>query len=704
MLHRHPGTSLNAVRFTVLLALGLAMQAHADPTPPDDPYAWLEDVRSERALAWVRAHDAATAARFIDTPGFKRSRKRILEVLDSEIRVPYVTRMGEFLYNFWQEENSPQGVWRRTTLEEYRKPFPEWTMLLNLGQLGRGSGLKRAFRGAQCLPPKFERCLVSLSPGGGDAIEIHEFDLRRRSFVDGGFDLPLARSRASWIDLDTLFVATDFGPGSLTRAGYPRIVKQWKRATPLSAATTVFEGAPDDLSVNAWHDGTPGYARDFVVAAKDFFHNRTYVRIDDQLVRIDAPDDALVDVHRQWLLVNPHSPWTTGGTTWPAGSLLAMDFDGFMAGRRTFVPLFEPDAHTALSGWRWTQHHLLLDEIVDVQSRLEVLTPGTAGWQRAPMPATPALTAIDIVDTDPDRSDEYWLGVTGFTTPTALQRGDLADGSSETLKHQPDFFGTTWYDVSQHFADSADGTKVPYFQIAPRGMKADGSNRTLLYGYGGFEASQRPAYNGVLGREWLQRGGVFVVANIRGGGEYGPDWHKAALLADRHRAFEDFAAVARDLIHRGVTSPHHLGAEGGSNGGLLIGNMLTTYPQLFGALVSEFPLLDMRRYTHLAAGASWLAEFGDPDGPDWNYLKTYSPYENLRADAHYPPVLFYTATSDDRVSPAHARKMVAKMEAMGLKDVWFYESLEGGHGAGIDDKQEAAMRALVYGFLWTQLQ
>ncbi|MFZ0871629.1 MAG: prolyl oligopeptidase family serine peptidase, partial [Rhodanobacter sp.] len=351
----------------------------------------------------------------------------------------------------------------------------------------------------------------------------------------------------------------------------------------------------------------------------------------------------------------------------------------------------------------------ILDVLDDVKSRLEVLTPpeqvaASGDWKREAMPNAPAMSTISVVDTDPDHSDEYWLGVTGFLTPSSLQRGVLASVAAETIKHDPAFFDASKFEVSQHFVSSKDGTRVPYFEIAPKGIKLDGSNRALLYGYGGFEVSLQPHYSGSIGRAWLNRGGVYVVANIRGGGEYGPAWHQAALKANRPRAYEDFAAVAEDLVKRGVTSAKHLGAEGGSNGGLLMGNMLTIYPQLFGAIACEVPLLDMKRYTHLSAGASWMAEYGNPDTSDWNFIKTFSPYQNVQKDAHYPPVLFYTTTSDDRVGPVQARKMAAKMQAMGYANVWFYENLEGGHGAGADNKQAALMHALAYDFLWDQLK
>ncbi|MGP1666577.1 MAG: prolyl oligopeptidase family serine peptidase, partial [Rhodanobacter sp.] len=513
-----------------------------------------------------------------------------------------------------------------------------------------------------------------------------------------------AKTQADWIDDDTVYVATDFGPGTMTESSYPRIVKVWKRGTPLSAAETVYEGKPSDLAIGAYHDRTPGFERDFVSVVLDFFHNETYQRVDGKLVRVDVPTDASADPHREWLLVQTRSAWTVGGMTYPSGALLATKFDDFMAGKRQFTVLFTPDPHTSLASYAWTQNHLILDVLDDVKSRLEVLTPQAGDWKRDTLPGAPAMSTISVVGTDPDHSDEYWLNVTGYLTPSSLERGVLGQLPAQTIKQEPAFFDAAKFDVSQHFVSSKDGTRVPYFEIAPKDIKLDGSHRTLLYGYGGFEVSLQPHYSGSIGRAWLDRGGVYVVANIRGGGEYGPQWHQAALKANRPRAYEDFAAVAEDLIKRGVTSAKHLGAEGGSNGGLLMGNMLTMYPQLFGAIACEVPLLDMKRYIHLSAGASWMAEYGNPDSADWDFIKTFSPYQNVKKDGHYPPVLFYTATSDDRVGPVQARKMAAKMQAQGHANVWFYENLEGGHGAGADNQQSAHMHAMAYDFLWDQLK
>ncbi|MDA3914684.1 prolyl oligopeptidase family serine peptidase, partial [Oleiagrimonas sp.] len=670
--------------FVLLLALGALLStgaSHATPasTPGNrsmDPYLWLEKTHGERAMRFVHQQNAITEKRFADNTQFNTTRDQILAVMNSDARIPYVSCRGNDLYNFWKDADHPRGIWRRTTLAEYRKADPKWDVLLDVDALGKAEGHKWVFKGAQCLKPEYTRCLVELSPDGGDAVEVREFDIPTRSFVKDGFHLRTAKTQVGWIDHDHIFVGTDFGPGSMTASSYPRIAKRWTRGTPIEAAETVYAGKTTDLAVSASHDEMPGFQRDFVHVAKDFFHSETFQLKDGTLHKLVVPADAEADVHRQWLLVQTKSPWTTGGITWPAGALLVTKFDAFMAGKRNFTALFTPDAHTALSSYSWTRHHLILGTLKDVQSRLEVLTPGADGhWSRMPLAGAPALSTVSVVDTDPDHSDAYWLDVTGFLTPSTLERGVIGKHAPESIKREPAFFDASKFTVSQHFATSKDGTRVPYFEIAPKGIKLDGSNRTLLYGYGGFEVSLLPHYSGSVGRAWLERGGVYVVANIRGGGEYGPRWHRAALNAHRPRAYQDFAAVARDLIRRGVTSPAHLGAEGGSNGGLLVGNMLVSYPRLFGAIACEVPLLDMKRYIHLDAGASWVGEYGNPDDPkQWAYIKTFSPYQLVKRGQDYPPVLFYTTTSDDRVGPAQARKMAAKMEGMGYTNVWFYEN------------------------------
>ena len=700
----------------LVLALGVTFigagcaNPTANPTAgaTDDPYLWLEDLHGAKAMGWVAAQNAATTKRFAQGPSFAATQASVLEVLDSAARIPYVGKRGTLYYNFWRDKNNPRGLWRRTTLAEYRTAQPKWEVLLDIDALGQAEGRQWVFEGVEWMRPAYKHCLVRLSPEGGDAVVVREFDPVAKAFVKGGFELPAAKTDVGWIDENTIYVGTDFGPGSMTESSYPRIVKRWKRGTPLTQAETVFECRPDDMTAWAFHDPTEGFERDFVGVQHDFYRSDMYLLgPKGERTHVDVPDDAQTDVHREWLLVQLRSPWNVGGKEYQRGALIAIRFDDFMAGKRGFVELFRPTATTSLAGYSWTRHHLILNILDDVASRMDVLTPAAAGgeWGRQPLTGAPKFSSVDVVDTDADNSDEYWLSVTGFLSPTSLERSVLGAGALETIKREPAFFDASGFEVSQHFVTSKDGTRVPYFQIAAKGLKLDGGNRTLLYGYGGFEESLKPWYSGVTGRAWLARGGVYAVANIRGGGEYGPAWHQAALQGNRLRAFEDFAAVAEDLVRRKVTSPKHLGCEGGSNGGLLVGNMLTLYPQLFGAIACEVPLLDMKRYTKLSAGASWIAEYGDPDKPEqWAFIQKFSPYHNVHAATHYPPVLFYTSTSDDRVGPGQARKMAARMQSMGIPNVWFYENTEGGHGAAADHKQEAFMSALVYEFLWEELK
>ncbi len=702
------------IALAIALTFSGMTQAHDMPkTAPattqagaDDENLWLDDIDGAKPLDWVKARNADTVAKYAEGEDFKTLDARLLEVLDSEAKIPMVSKIGDHYYNFWKDKQHPKGVWRRTTLAEYRKDKPARETVIDLDALAAAEKENWVWHAAQCLKPDDRRCLVSLSRGGADADVVREFDLTTKSFVKDGFTVPEAKSLVSWIDDDHIYVATDFGPGSMTTSSYPRIVKEWKRGTPLSSATTVYEGKETDMSIWAYRDRTPGFERDFVSRALEFYNQETFLRgKDGKLAKIDVPNDAETDVEREWLLIELRTAWTVGGKTYPSGSLLAAKFDDYMAGKRDITVLFTPDEHTSLSGHSWTRHHLILNVMRDVVSQIQILTPADKGaWKSEALGGAPALSTMQAAGVDADDTDEYFLTVSGFLQPTTLYYGTLGQGEREAIKHSPAFFDASKYVVSQHFATSKDGTKVPYFEVAPKTMKADGSNPTLVYGYGGFEISLQPMYSAGVGRAWLEKGGVYVIANIRGGGEYGPRWHQAALKANRPRAYEDFAAVSQDLIDRKITSPKHMGMMGGSNGGLLAGNMLTKYPQLYGAVVSQVALLDMKRYTHMSAGASWMAEYGDPDKPEeWKYIQTFSPYQNLHKTTKYPPVLFTTSTRDDRVGPVHARKMAARMQAMGF-DASLYENIEGGHGAAADNKQSAFMNALAYTYLWDHLK
>ena len=668
-----------------------------------DPHQWLEDVTGERALDWVRARNAKAEAELAATPQFRQLEADILAVLDSDAKIPGVYKQGEWYYNFWQDKANPRGIWRRTTLAEYRKPSPKWETVLDIDALNKAENENWVWHGANCLRPAYDRCLIALSRGGADADVTREFDLATRSWVKDGYFRPEAKGGMSWIDQDNVFVYSDFGDGSLTTSGYPRIAKLWKRGTPLSAAQTVYEGKPTDMYIAAMHDDTPGYERDFVSNTIAFYNNELYLRgKDGTLSKIDVPNSVEKGVVRQWLTLQPREDWTVGGKTYKAGSYLVADFDGFMAGKRDITVLFEPDERSSLAGATWTRNRVVLNVLRDVKNELVVLDPGS-NWARSPFAGAPAVgNVVSVSAVDSDESDAVWLVTSGYLAPSTLSIAEIGQ-APEPLKTMPVFFDASKFAVAQHFATSKDGTRVPYFIVQPRGQQADGKNPTLLYGYGGFEISMTPGYSGTLGKGWLEKGGTYVVANIRGGGEYGPRWHQAALKQNRHKAYEDFAAVAQDLIARRITSPAHLGIQGGSNGGLLMGNMLTQYPELFGAVVVQVPLLDMRRYNQLLAGASWMAEYGDPDKPEeWAFIRSFSPYHLFDPAKTYPATLFTTSTRDDRVHPGHARKMMALMEAAG-KDVRYYENIEGGHGGAADNKQRAHMTALAYTFLWNQL-
>ncbi|MFE0764454.1 prolyl oligopeptidase family serine peptidase [Streptomyces smyrnaeus] len=672
----------------------------------DDPYLWLEEIEGEAALAWVEERNAETVAELTADPGFEALRKEAREVLSDPARIPYVVRRGPHLYNFWRDAAHLRGVWRRTTLAEYRGPDPRWETVLDVDALAAAEDVPWVWSGAVVQRPGRKRALVKLSRDGADATVVREYDVEGRRFVtqaEGGFRLPEAKTSVTWIDQDHLFVGTDTGPGSLTRSGYPRTVRRWRRGTPLAESPVVFEGRVEDVSVHAWHDPTPGFERDLAVRHRDFWSSEYFLLGPDAApVRIEVPDDALARVHREWLLVRLRSPWLER----PAGALLAFPFDAFLRGERAHDVLFTPDERTVLDGYATTRGHLVLETLTDVSSRLQLLTPNTGGgWSRRPLGEVPPLSTAAVTATAPDEEDEnaeeILFDVSGYLQPATLCRAMAGASGVETLKQAPARFATEGLCVRQHFAISADGTRVPYFVVGPE--RQEGPVPTLLYGYGGFEVSLTPFYSAVTGRTWLRRGGAYVVANIRGGGEYGPAWHRAALGAARDRAFEDFAAVARDLAARGVTAPERLGISGGSNGGLLMGVMLTRHPELFGAVVAEVPLLDMLRFHRLLAGSSWIAEYGDPDTPDERaQLLRWSPYHNLDADRGCPPLLLTTSTRDDRVHPGHARKMAARMRDRGLP-VRYFENTGGGHAGAADHEQAAFVEALTHTFLWRTL-
>jgi prolyl oligopeptidase len=658
----------------------------------DDPYSWLEAIDGEEALDWVARHNASTLAR-LSGERFEQMRADALDVLDADTRIPPVERCGEYLYNFWRDGSRPRGVWRRTTLEEYRKDAPAWDIVIDVDALAAAEDENWVWGGADIIEPGYTRAFVDLSRGGADASVVREFDMITRQFVADGFNLAEAKSAIAWEDEDTALVGTDFGEGSLTDSGYPRLVKRWRRGTPLEDAETIFSGSTSDVSVVAYRIRYPGFERTLIHRAVDFYNKETYELRDGELIRLDIPTDCSIALHREWMMIALRSDWRTDDATYTAGSVLIADYEQIVAGTGELRVVFEAGGDEFFAAGAFTGGRFISIKLRDVATVVEVVTPGT--WKFEPLPGVPDNTTTVLAGFDVF-GDEIFLHTTGFDKPPRLLHGASA-GPIREIKSSPAFFDADDLVVTQHFTASSDGTQVPYFLVAHRGSTSSGP--TLLAGYGAFLVAQLPAYLGVTGRLWLARGGNYALANTRGGGEYGPAWHDQAVRAGRHKVAEDFAAVAKDLVACGITTTPQLGAIGGSAGGLLIGIMLTHYPQLFGALVCCQPLLDMRRFHLLLAGASWTAEFGDPDEPDdWAFIKEYSPYHNISAQRHYPPVLITTSTNDDRVHPGHARKMAAALEAADHQ-VLYYENTEGGHAGASNNAQAAFENAVIYEFL-----
>lgn len=674
----------------------------APPAPPEDPYLWLEQIDAPKSLEWVKARNDVSTRELEAVPSYVALRARLKAIYDSKERIPWPDVQGGQLYNLWKDEAHPRGIWRRTSLAEFKKPAPKWETVLDVDALGASEKQSWVWKGSDCLPPKDERCLIRLSPGGGDAVVVREFDTVKKAFVENGFSLPVAKSDVTWKDQDTLYVGTDFGPGSLTTSGYPRLVKEWKRGTPLTEAKLVIEGDDTDVALSAVHEWDHGKPRDWVVRAKTFFSDETWLIEGGQLVKIDKPDDATVTGWDDQALVQLRSDWVINEKIFKAGSLLVEPLAALKAGKFEFTLLFEPKPNSALVSVTKLKSALVIKSLEDVKSVLTVATRGKKGWDQKRL-ETQGLTDASLESYDFTQSDDYFFYEAGFLTPGALSLGSLSKPKREVLKSMPSFFKTDGLEVTQHFATSKDGTKVPYFLVAKKGLVLDGSAPTLLEGYGGFEVSLAPEYDPATGAAWIERGGVYALANIRGGGEYGPAWHQAALREKRQAAYDDFAAIAEDLIARKVTSAPKLGILGGSNGGLLTGVMLTQRPELFGAVVCLVPLLDMKRYHLLLAGASWMEEYGDPSKPDdWKHLAAFSPYQNVKPGTKYPRTLFATSTRDDRVHPGHARKMVARLLEYGV-DLLYFENTEGGHAGAADAGQRARLNAMAFTFLGKQL-
>jgi prolyl oligopeptidase len=689
------------------VAVMFAKSANSESVPTDN-YLWLEEVQSDRALTWVKSKNAKSTGLLKAQPEFAPARAKVLEILNSKDKIPYVSRFGNFVYNLWTDEKNQRGLWRRTTLADYQQPQPNWETVLDLDALGKQENQSWVWGGANALGPEYRRCLISLSPGGSDAVVVREFDLVSKKFVTDGFVLPGAKSSVDWKDADTVYVGTDFGPGTMTASGYPRVIKEWRRGTPLAQATTRYEGKATDVSAYAWTTQSKGFERVMFGRSIDFYNSDLFVLEGGQLRQIEKPSDASFTPFRQWAIVKLRSAWQVGGKTYQAGSLLINPYKDYLAGNRNFSVLFEPTPTSSLADYELTENHVIINILDNVKSRLVEWKYTGGRWvsRQVAIPANGTTSISSLYDSslaqDP-LADRYVINYKDFLTPDSLFLGRAGSDDRTLLKQLPQRYDATGMNVQQYFVTSKDGTKIPYFVVMPKNFKNNGANPTLLYGYGGFQVSEQPWYSGSWGNNWLKKGGVFVLANIRGGGEFGPTWHQSAIKANKQRSYDDFIAIAEDLIKRKITSPRHLGIMGGSNGGLLVGATFVQRPDLFNAVVCQVPLLDMQRYHKLLAGNSWMAEYGNPDKPEeWAYLQKYSPYQNVKKGRKYPKVFFNTSTKDDRVHPAHARKMVARMEEQG-HEVLYFENIEGGHGGAADNEQRATLLGLEFAYLWMQL-
>ncbi|MEQ8411227.1 MAG: prolyl oligopeptidase family serine peptidase [Erythrobacter sp.] len=681
------------------------------PGPEEDPFIWLEEARSEEALDWVRAENARTLAALESDPRFDELKAEALSIYDSEDRIPYVSFRPDGLYNFWQDKENPKGLLRRTSLESYRTDDPEWETVLDIDALAAAEGREWVYKGSTCLPPALNKCMIALSDGGEDATVMREFDTSTGRFVEGGFVLDeKSQGGVSWIDEDTLLVNRDFGEGTLTESEYPFTSRIWKRGTPLSEAKEIFRGEASDVWAGAslLRDATGTVQARTAFRGVSFHEGLYYVWKDGEWLELDIPKKAspygIVDGH---LLFSTDVEWETQGQTFPADSLIAVDLEEWKAdpngAAKTLV--WAPGERQTKRGGSITGNALyvgLLDNVVGKVLEFNYVATENGGgeWVSREV-ALPGNATVGIAASS-NETDQVMFTVTDFLNPTTLY---YSDGSSapEIIKTSPSYFDKAGMEVEQYEAVSKDGTKIPYFIVKPAGMKMDGNTATLLTGYGGFQVPRLPGYLGSTGKLWLERGGAYVLANLRGGGEFGPGWHQTAIRENKQRTWDDFIAVAEDLVERGFTSPEHLGIQGGSQGGLLVGTAFTQRPDLFGAAIVQIPLFDMLRYHLIGRGASWIGEYGDPRIPEQRaWIEGYSPYQMISEDADYPAPFLWASTADDRTHPAHARKGAAKLKAQG-HDYYYFEDMTGGHSGGVDNEQRAKLQALQHVYLMQRL-
>jgi prolyl oligopeptidase len=679
------------------------MSQTVEASATDDPFLWLEEIEGERALAWVQQHNASSLQRLTADARYEQSYQQALSILEDRSRIPYGALRGGFVYNFWQDDQHVRGLWRRTALAAYETAAPQWETLLDVDELARSEGRNWVYKGVDCQPDNGPRCLISLSDGGQDAKVVREFDQRTRSFVADGFVLAEAKSDLSWQDADTLLVATNFGDGSLTESGYPYIVKEWRRGQPLAQAREIYRGEPHDVLVSPGRvEGDRGEHLLVIVRARTFFSS-DYLRVGPGALQAMTlpPKVQLQGISQGELLFRISQDWHISGQSFKTGSLLSMPLTAVTAATPAIRTVWVPGPRESIEQVAVTGSGVLVASYSNVQGRLLRLQFDGHTWSSTDL-ALPVNGSVGIATSD-ERSDTAFVTYEDFLQPATLYRVAVSSVTATPIKSLAGKFAAASFAVEQLTATSKDGTQVPYFVVRPKDFVANGAAPTLLYGYGGFDVSLLPSYLGTTGKLWLERGGVYVLANIRGGGEFGPAWHEAGLKTRRQVIYDDFIAVAEDLIARRITSTRRLGIEGGSNGGLLMGVMLTQRPELFHAAVVQVPLLDMLRFDKLLAGASWVDEYGSPQVPQERaWLEKMSPYQNLKYASDYPEVFILTSTKDDRVHPGHARKYAAKLASLNMPFL-YYENTAGGHSAAADLRERARRLALEFVYLAERL-
>jgi prolyl oligopeptidase len=695
-----------AILGLLIMTFGAGAAAAQQNAPSDDPYIWLEDVSGQRAMDWVNSHNAKSQAILETDPRYPQYYADALAIAQASDRIPYGSFIGGQIYNFWQDADHVRGIWRRTSLESYSSGNPQWETVLDLDALATSEKANWVWKGAQCARPAERRCLINLSDGGEDAVTIREFDLPSKSFVKTGFVLPKGKQDASWQDENTLLVSREWKPGELTESGYAYVVKRLKRGQPLSAAVELFRGTKEDVSASSYVlRDAENRTLPLIVEGTDFWHSKTFLIGAKGTTRIAIPEKAqFADMVGGRAIIQSQEAWSAGGQQFPAGSLLSVDLAQLKANPAKLKPtlIYSPGPREALQGASAAKGTLLVSILDNVRGRTLVFTPGANGsWTRSAM-ELPDNSTLAIIDTS-RKDNQALVAVTNFLTPPSLWLADAGTGNVREIMRQPAKFDASGLVAEQREAVSSDGTRIPYFLVHRKDIRLDANNPTLLYAYGGFESSQTPNYSATTGKLWLEKGGVYALANIRGGGEFGPAWHEAGLGTKRQIIYDDFAAVAKDLIATKVTSPRRLGIRGGSNGGLLMGVEFTQHPELWNAVVIDVPLLDMIRISKIAAGASWEGEYGSITDPAVRaFWEKTSPYQNLRRDGQYPVPFIFTTTKDDRVGPQHARKFAARMEEFGLPFL-YYENTEGGHAAGANLKQQAHTSALEMVYLTRRL-